>query len=151
MSFYRKDLADAIERLRGTGLGRGMHRNICLCQENPNLPNSLWMWNPVCILPQSHICLYLISTYWSLLCMDILTHDSTSSQSSNCKSSLPQRTPSHQLALKRSCAKKCHSIYYCLRKDRNHTSSRHCLLLPKQLSFLLTLKSHHPKAENPSH
>lgn len=36
-----EDLADAIERLRGTGLGGGMHRNICLCQENPNLPNSL--------------------------------------------------------------------------------------------------------------
>lgn len=34
--------------------------------------------------------------------MDIFTNDSTSSQS--CKSELPQRTPSHQLA--RSCAKK---------------------------------------------
>lgn len=29
--------ADGIERLRGTGLGRGMHRNICFCQENQEM------------------------------------------------------------------------------------------------------------------
>ena len=38
MSLNRnRDLADGIERLRGTGLGRGMHRNICFCQENQEM------------------------------------------------------------------------------------------------------------------
>lgn len=32
------------------------------------------------------------------------------------------------------------SRYSFLRKERNHTSSRHCLLLPKQLSFPTLLK-----------
>lgn len=134
-----EDLADAIERLRVTGLGGGMHRNICLCQENPNPPNSLWMRNPVHILPICHICLYLISTYWSLLCMDIFNNDSTSSQSSNWKITLASANSLTPTGIKEELCQKWDSIYncYCLRKDRNHTSSRHCLLLPKQLSFLL--------------
>lgn len=38
MSLNRnRDLADGIERLRGTGLGRGMHRNIRFCQENQEM------------------------------------------------------------------------------------------------------------------